>query len=149
MATVRLTQPEALLLEILRSKGFADEDLLNRFKHGDIEEFQKIDDGKINFSALSQLAEQNWELFEAAVREGHTIKFSTINGIRNLLSIKFDQQADRDYINHEEYLDQVRLTEEQLSWLQNVISKNWSIQELPQTGNSAHKVVRFELNRQV
>ncbi|WP_255433352.1 hypothetical protein [Brevibacillus sp. LEMMJ03] len=127
MAHVKLSQWEAISLEVLRAHGTEDQEIIDRFKSGDIRPFQQIEDGRFDFAHLLDLSQSQWDLFERAVRDGYQIKFSTFNGIKTLLSLKFQQQAERDYAVHEDYLERVRLKRADVEWLRSTISPNWQI----------------------
>lgn len=125
--TTKLTQPNALRLELIRANGFTDADILTHFQNGDLSPFQQVGNGEIDFSSLLEFANAQWEAFEQAVRVGYELSFLSINGIRNLIAARFGLQADQDYTSHEEYLAGLHLEPTQLEWLQAVLPKNWAI----------------------
>jgi hypothetical protein len=147
MAHVKLSQWEAILLEVLRAHGTEDQEIIDRFKSGDIRPFQQIEDGRFDFAHLLDLAQSQWDLFERAVRDGYQIKFSTFNGIKTLLSLKFQQQAERDYAVHEDYLERVRLKQADVEWLRSTISPNWQIIETERRPDTDEVAITIALAR--
>ncbi|AKF92974.1 hypothetical protein [Brevibacillus laterosporus] len=146
MSLVKLSQNEALMIEVLRAEGVTDEELLDALKKEDISDFQQCSDD-FDFSHLLDFSRQNWNELEQAVREGYQIKFNTINGIKYLIFVRLNQVADRDYQNKGDYLSEIKLKEAEVIWLQSVLSKNWTVVEQKQDQNSELKVVQIELVR--
>ncbi|WP_134687553.1 hypothetical protein [Brevibacillus migulae] len=142
----KLSQWEAVLLEVIRHRGIKDEELLSLFREGDYQSFYQIDAGKYDFSDLLALARQDWATFEQAVREGYQVKFSTYGGIKTLLRLRFGLEADRDYRSEEAHLDQVKLKKEELDWLRSTISPNWSIIEQEVEKETGTFIVRIQLS---
>ncbi|MDN9010478.1 hypothetical protein [Brevibacillus laterosporus] len=154
MSLVKLSQNEALMIEVLRAKGVTDEELLDALKKEDISDFLQCSDD-FDFSQLLDFSRQNWCELEQAVREGYQIKFNTINGIKYLISVRLNQVADRDYQNKGDYLAEIKLKEAEVIWLQSVLSKNWTVveqkqdpkQDPKQDQNSELKVIQIKLVR--
>ncbi|MGG1441998.1 hypothetical protein ABE354_08010 [Brevibacillus laterosporus] len=146
MSLVKLSQNEALMIEVLRAKGVTEEELFDVLKEGDISAFQKWSDD-FDFSNLLDFSRQNWGEFEQAVREGYQIKFNTINGIKYLISVRLNQMADRDYQHNGDHLSGIKLKEAEVIWLQTVLSKNWTVVEQEQERNLDFKVVKIEMVR--
>lgn len=145
MSMVKLSQWEAIILEAIRGNGVSNQVLLEQVKKGDFSPFASFAEGWIDFSDLLLFAENNWEDFERAVQEGYQIKFSTINGIKTLLKLKFHQLAVQDYEDKETYLDQVKLEEAEVEWLRVTLSKNWRIVELEPQPQDGRKKIRIEM----
>jgi hypothetical protein len=137
MEKVKLSQRDALMIEVLRANGVADRDLLQSLKKGDIRSFQDIGGGDFDFAELLSFAQENWELLEQAVLHGYEIKFNTISGIRYLLKVKFNKHPDTDYQNRGDHLDQLALTRDEFLALRSVLSRYWSITE---QANGVYKI---------
>jgi hypothetical protein len=129
MATVKVSQPIALRIELLRAHGASEQDLIDFGIHGEISRFPGLAERRVDFSSLVEFARNDREQFERAVRHGYQIKFSTINGIKNLLSVKFGLESDRDYTDTGESLERLTLRAEDVEWLRNILSANWSVKE--------------------
>ncbi|HZG15427.1 MAG TPA: hypothetical protein VE710_10430 [Candidatus Bathyarchaeia archaeon] len=145
MAVSKLSQWEAVLLEVIRHHGIEEEELLALFREGDYQKFYQIDAGKYDFSDLLELARKEWATFEHAVREGYQVKFSTYGGIKTLLRLRFGLEADKDYQSQETYLDLVKLKREELGWLRSTISPNWSFLENEGEDETGKINVRIQL----
>ncbi|RAP28426.1 hypothetical protein C2W64_04860 [Brevibacillus laterosporus] len=68
MSLVKLSQNEALMIEVLRGKGVTDQELFEALQKGDISAFQELNDD-FDFSNLLDFSRQNWNELEHAVRE--------------------------------------------------------------------------------
>jgi hypothetical protein len=137
MDKVKLSQRDALMIEVLRANGISDQDLLQRLKQGDIQSFQDIGGGDFDYAELLSFAQENWEVLEQAVLHGYEIKFNTISGIRYLLKVKFNKHPDTDYQNRGDHLDQLALTKDEFAALRSVLSRYWSIAE---QANGGYKI---------
>lgn len=147
MTVSKLSQWEAVLLEAIRYHGVQGEQLLALFREGDYQSFFQIDAGKYDFSDLLELARQDWETFERAVREGYQIKFSTFGGIKTLLRLRFGQEPDKDYKDGGDHFDQVKLKREELDWFRSTISANWSFIEQGVHEETGRIMGRIQLTR--
>jgi hypothetical protein len=145
MSKVKVSQHTALMIEVLRANGITDQDLIHYMKQGDIDPFKQIGEGHFDFAELLDFAREHWEQFERAVRDGYQITFNTINGIKYLLSVKFNQIADRDYENKGTYLDRLKLKQGEIDWLRSVLSKYWYVVELEDQPQEDWKLVKIEM----
>ncbi len=145
MTTGKLSQPYALRIEILRAYGITDQELIDAFKEGDISRFQALAEGKVDFTPLLEFSRDNWEEFVQAVQHGYEIKFSTFNGIKNFLSCKFGQEAERDYVDTGESLEKLKLKDKDVAWLRSVLSKNWSVMQEEDPSGAETKTVKIAL----
>ncbi|MFP3322664.1 hypothetical protein R0K05_06125 [Planococcus sp. SIMBA_160] len=111
MTLTKISMPDALRIEKVRREGVEIGDLL---KHDD-------------FASLGS------EL-ETVFRDGYQVKFLTINGAKNLLRIKFDQEADLDYTETENGLSGISMDEAQVEALRPILSDNCRLEQ--ETGGS-------------
>lgn len=145
MSAVKLSQWETMLLEAARAHGFVDEEIIHKLRTDNREAFQEVEGGKFDFTHLFDLAKNDPETIESAIREGYQIKFTTFNGIKFLLNKRYDLQPERDYQVNGDTLDLVRIKVDALEWLRLAISKNWRIVELEKHPETEEATVRFEL----
>lgn len=149
MSHAKLSQSDALKVEVLRSKGLTDELLIQYVQAGDSQFLQELGGDDFQFANLIETAQSHWAEFVRAVKEGYQIKFSTFNGTKYLLSVKFGLIADEDYVVQTDYLDQVKLNDQQIEWLRSTLSKYWQVIELePAAGQeveSGRKLVKIQL----
>ncbi|GAA3407324.1 hypothetical protein ACFFNY_32075 [Paenibacillus hodogayensis] len=142
---VGISQWSAIVLETLRAGSLSDERILALLREGDVDSLPSLPD-KLNYDELLELARTDWETVRSAVSEGYRIKYNTIYGIRTLLKLKYEAEANLVYEQGEGYLDQIRLTDAQLEEFRSSLSAYWSItdQEPPADGR---RLVRIELGK--
>lgn len=89
---VKLSQWDALTLESLSSQGWSADELLQRVRDGQL----PVDDSKFKFdyTRLTELAGNEPEVFEQAVRHGYQIKYNTIRGIAGWIGLVFGQEPE-------------------------------------------------------
>ncbi|TVY09504.1 hypothetical protein [Paenibacillus cremeus] len=137
---VKLSQREALLIELLRGEGVADDQILASARSGEIEAYQQLGGGHFDFNELVEFAKTHGELLKQAIRQGYEIKFNTINGIKLLVGFMFGQEAEREG----ERLEGLALSPEDLSRLRRVLSRFWAVTEMGPTEDGRISV-RIEL----
>lgn len=145
MSKARISQNEALMIEVLRANGLTGEELIAQVRQGDVAAIQQIGGDDFDFSNLVQFAQNDWERFEQAVAEGYEITFNTINGIKYLLKVKFNQIVDQDYENKGTYLDGIKLPAEDVAWLRSVLYKYWAVVERGEEPETNRKVVQLTM----
>ncbi|RAZ69191.1 hypothetical protein [Planococcus maitriensis] len=111
MTLTKISMPDAIRIEKARREGV------------EIGELLKND----NFASLGS------EL-EAIFRDGYQVKFLTINGAKNLLRLKFGQEADLDYTETEQGLSGIMLDEAQAETFRQLLSDNCRLEQ--ETGGS-------------
>ncbi|MCR2823684.1 hypothetical protein [Lederbergia panacisoli] len=87
METIRISLPTAFMIETLRANGITDEQILNQIKKKDISPWRKIET-TFDFQELINLS--TVIDFQSIIKNGYSVKFMTINGLKNLLRLKFD-----------------------------------------------------------
>lgn len=108
MTLTKISMPDAIRIEKVRRDGVEIGDLL------------KNDD----FASLGSD-------LEAVFRDGYQVKFLTINGAKNLLRIKFDQEADLDYTETEHGLSGISMDEAQVEAFRPILSDNCRLEQEP------------------
>lgn len=117
------------MIETLRNHNLSDEELLIRLEKKDNAFFKEIK-SNFDFNELLKLYEQNPIAFKSILLDGYTIKFITINGLKNLLKIKFDKIAERDYKLLDNGISHLTIEENSYPILKQMLSQNWIIQNL-------------------
>lgn len=132
---VKLSQWDALLLESLRSRGYADEELLQRVKSGDL----PADDSEYEFdyTRLTELSAEEPGLLEQALRGGYQIKYNTIRGIFSWIKVALGRQAELKLEEGREAVE-ATLTAAERSRLEAVLSHGWKLLT-PDNGPGAAK----------
>ena len=146
ISPIKLSQREAMLLEAARAHGFVDEEIIHKLRGGNPAPFLEIEEGKYDFSPLFALYEENRELLEEAIREGYAIKYTTFNGIKFILSKRYNLVSPHDYEAEETVFSGIRLAEKDVAWLRSTLSGNWRIVEMERLPKSGESVIRIEWN---
>lgn len=123
------------MIEKLRHHNLSDDELLSRFEKKDIIFFEEI---KFDFDVneLLKLYEQSPITFKSILLDGYTIKFVTLNGLKNLLKIKFDKVDERDYKLLDNGISHLIIEENAYPVLKQMLSQNWKIQNLTEKNSS-------------
>ena len=82
-----------------------------------------------DFSALQNLYEENPSQFERAFQGDYKVKFLTINGLRNILRLRFGI-AENGYTLLEQGngLSNIKASEEMERQIRAILSKNWKVE---------------------
>lgn len=128
MTTPALSLWEAYQVETLRSKGLDNDTLLQALKEKDLKALVKVDDS-FDYQDLIDAADGNMETFQQAIQSGYTIKYLSIYGIKNLLKLKYDLEAGKDYEMSETRFDGLDLNKDQISEFQTLASSQWRVVE--------------------
>lgn len=114
---------EAYLIERLRPK-FSYEQVVKQFDRNDLSLFENL---KSDFSLLQQLHEENPALLKEAYTNAYKVKFLTINGLKNLLQMRFN--IDETTYDLQEFGAYNVLADEQTEKaIAALVSSNWKIE---------------------
>ncbi|WP_026907324.1 hypothetical protein [Paucisalibacillus globulus] len=119
-----ITLWEAYLIESLRSRGMDNATLLNCIEKNDIKTLNDFDDA---FDHTDLILNNNTDAIKLAINYNYKVKFITINGVKNLMGMKFDLVAGRDFQMDETKFYNVPLTNEQMKTLDTMISPLWKM----------------------
>src|SRR5699024_5252681 len=122
--TVALTLMEAYLIETPLAKGMNKEVLLNHLQAGEADALDEFV-GQFDYEDLVQAYRNKKEVITNAIQSGYKIKFVSIDGIRRLLELKFDLNAETDFKMHEDKVIGIPLKEAQFLEFENMLSSNW------------------------
>lgn len=127
MAVHTITLQAAYMIENLRKHGVSNKELIE-INDQSIERWNdlKLD---FDFNVLKELAETDQDAYSTIVRDGYQVKFLTINGLINLIQLKFDKKRDVDFTVHEDGISNLELDENQYSKLRQFLSQNWKVIE--------------------
>lgn len=127
MAVHTITLQAAYMIENLRKHGVSNKELIE-INDQSIERWNdlKLD---FDFNVLKELAETDQDAYSTIVRDGYQVKFLTINGLINLIQLKFDKKRDIDFTVHEDGISNLELDENQYSKLRQFLSQNWKVIE--------------------
>lgn len=137
----KLSQWEALMLESLRAYGFTNEELIRRVGAGEL----PVDESEFHFdyAALTAFAEEQPDIFEAAVTQGYQIKYNTVRGIRSWILVRFGKEPE---LLLEEGHEAVRaaLTSLQKDELTSALSYGWAVLEEQPASDGEAGLFRIE-----
>lgn len=134
MENNKISMMDAFLIETLRSNGVSNDEILTKLEQNDLRTWENEYPNN-RFSALITLFEEDQTKFKSILLDGYSVKFITMNGLKNLLKLKYDKIADRDYQLHENGIDCLDIDEQQLLSLNQLLSMNWVIQGQPLENN--------------
>lgn len=127
---VKVSQNTAILIEAARASGLSDDELLRLVINGELEPFQHIAEGELEFSNLIGYAAENPVGLEQAVRQGYQITFNTINGMKYYIGIVFGKFREQDYPNLPDRIEGLTLTQGEAVKLRSSLSPYWIISEI-------------------
>ena len=120
-----ISMMEAFGIELLRSNGISYEQVSQQFSKNnmDLPIEQSFD-----FAVLKALFDGNQQAFEQAYAGNYSVKFLTINGLRNILRMRFDIQAGAyETLEAGNGLSGVLATAETEQQLRLLLSSNWKV----------------------
>ena len=127
MEKVKLAQNYALMLEMMKAKGFNNTTIVALLNERNIEILESIGEGIPSWEAMLEFYHQNSTKCHQALKYGYEITFLTKGSLKSLLSIKFGLKEGEDFQDMGEYLDQINITADQVQELEEIIPKNWTI----------------------
>ena len=127
MEKVKLALNYALMLEMMKAKGFDQSTILALLNEGNEEILESIGEGIPSWKAMVDYYHENKEKCHQAIISGYEFSFMTKGSLKSLLAIKFGMNEGEDFVDTGEFLDTVRMTSENLQVLRDMIAKNWTI----------------------
>lgn len=127
MAVHTITLQAAYMIENLRKHGVSNKELIE-INDQSLEQWNDLN-LNFDFNVLKELAELDQDAYSTIVRDGYQVKFLTINGLINLVQLKFDKKRDVDFTVHEDGISNLELDENQYSRLRQFLSQNWKVIE--------------------
>ncbi|GIO21505.1 hypothetical protein [Oceanobacillus sp. J11TS1] len=126
MSRPKISLMEAYMIETLRANGITDEEIIEKVKEENVSSLKQIHD-KFDLEQLITLAEKDFTAFEQALKDGYTVKFVTVRGLENLLKLKFQKEAGKDYKKTETGIQSLQADEAVLREVKEILSPNWKI----------------------
>lgn len=145
MVNNKISMMDAYMIEALRSNDISSNDILTLLEKKDLSSWENIKP-KFDFNELFKLYEQDKSRFKSLLEDGYTVKFLTMNGLKNLLKVKFNKVAEQDYEISDKGIHHLEVDTQQLPALQQLLSINWSIEENTASNNdSSKKIVNIQI----
>lgn len=118
---------DAYLIETVRSNGISNEEIIEKTLNNDLNDL-KEKFPKLNLERLVELAEDE-EAFKSIIEDSYKVKFVTMNGLKNILKLKFLIDESRYHQIENGILD-LEINEDQLTGIKQFLSGNWQIREV-------------------
>ncbi|WP_339251694.1 hypothetical protein NSQ43_15645 [Sporosarcina sp. FSL W8-0480] len=130
MGINKVTLMEAYMIETIRSNGISNQELLTQLEQENKSVWESINQN-FNYDDLIALYIQDKSAFKSILTDGYHVKFITIKGLQTLLEMKIKKTAGKDYTLSDKGMEHLIVTETELTMLNQILSKNWTIEELP------------------
>lgn len=127
MGVYKISLMEAYLIETVRASGVTNEELVEQVSKKDVTAWENLNENW-DYTTLIDLQEKHPDAFKSIIQDGYQVKFITINGLKNLLRLKFN-------ITEEEYeltahgIEDLSVDEDTLSKIKLMLSPNWKVHE--------------------
>lgn len=145
MENNKISLMDAYMIETLRSSGISNEEIVMLFEKKDISSLDHISP-KFNFNNLLKLYEHDKDTFKSVLQDGYTVKFLTMNGLKNLLQMKFNKVAEQDYQISDTGILNLEIDVQSIPALEQLLSINWVIKEHTDTNNNlSTKIVDIQI----
>src|SRR5699024_551119 len=144
----KVTLMEAYLIETLRSNGIPNDELLKKVAQKDIRSWEDINP-KFDFNGLISLYEKDEAAFKSIINDGYKVKFLTFKGLENLLKFRLDKVAEEDYEILENGISELKVKEEELNVIKQLLSTNWTIHETENSDNENKNISIFIQSNQI
>lgn len=127
MVVHAITLEAAYMIENLRKQDVSNEELI-KIDNQAIKNWNDLDIG-FDFNVLKDLAEENQDAYSSIILEGYQVKFLTLNGLINLVQLKFNKERDVDFTVHEDGISNLRLDKSRQPEMKQFLSQNWKVIE--------------------
>lgn len=127
MTVESITLSEAYMIENLRKQGISNESLL-KVDDASVERWKNLDD-RFDFNVLKEMAFKEQEKYKSVIKDGYQVKFLTINGLINLIELKFNKQKEVDFKVLEDGISELVLDKAMIPLLKEFLSVNWKVIE--------------------
>ncbi|SES00160.1 hypothetical protein [Psychrobacillus sp. OK032] len=145
MGNNKISMMDAYMIEVLRSNNTSNDDILTLLENKDISSLVNIKP-KFDFNELIKLYEQDKSVFKSVLVDGYTVKFLTMNGLKNLLKMKFNKVAEQDYEISDTGIHHLEIDTQHFPTLQKLLSINWIIEEHSATNSdTSKKIVNIQI----
>ncbi|MFA1821629.1 hypothetical protein ACDX78_15850 [Virgibacillus oceani] len=134
---------EAYLIETVRASGITNQELEEHVSKKDVTPWEDLNQN-LQFQALIDLQEKDPVAFHSIIRDGYQVKFVTMNGLKNLLKLKFDI-TETEYEPTEKGITKLVVDVETLSNIKQVLSPNWKVQVKAPDGENVNKEISITL----
>lgn len=126
-----ISMMEAYGIELLKANGISFEQVNEEFKQN--KSSFNIDEN-FDFTVLKSLYDTDFNTFKQAYTDVYTVKFMTINGLRNILRMRFNIPIEQyETLATGNGLRNVPASESIEQQIRTIISSNWNVERNGQT----------------
>lgn len=126
-----ISMMEAYGIELLKAHALSFEQVSEQLKENEIT--FPIDES-FDFSVLKSLYDTDFDTFKQAYMDSYSIKFLTINGLRNILRMRFHIPVEQyDTLEEGNGLRNVPASEDIEQQIRTIVSSNWKVERNGQT----------------
>ncbi|MFS0869285.1 hypothetical protein [Paenibacillus xylanilyticus] len=130
MSLVRLSIPVGMLVENVLTSGVASEVIIDCLHRRDLASLRStIKEPAMDLEERLKTAEEMGEDWAEAIRSGYQFKFLHINALKRVLDFRFGLKLDRDYVQEDLTLRNIKLNCEQIQLLRSLLDRQWSVIE--------------------
>jgi len=123
-----ITLMDAYMLESLLSKGVKKEALVQAIENHSLDQFTQTEQS-YDYAQLNESVKGKEQNYIDAVKGPYAISYLTINGLKNLLRIKYGFEEGTDFTLYEQKLEQLTVTQQQLTEIQALVGSVWSVKK--------------------
>ncbi|GEN30116.1 hypothetical protein HNQ35_000179 [Cerasibacillus quisquiliarum] len=134
MKTEKISLMDAYMIETLRRQGVSDAEMISKIQSGDVSSWKNLHD-KFDFNELIKLGDRGKDRLEKIILKGYQISFITFPGLQQILKLKFNKIKDHDYQLIDKGIKNLRMKEQELDQLKQLLSMNWVITDESKESN--------------
>ncbi|WP_274306942.1 hypothetical protein [Solibacillus daqui] len=121
-----ISMMEAYGIELLKANGISFEQLSEQFKQN--QGAFNIDEN-FDFTVLKSLYDTDFDTFKQAYTDIYTVKFMTINGLRNIMRMRFNIPIEQyETLETGNGLRNVPASESIEQQIRTIVSSNWNVE---------------------
>lgn len=143
MGVYKISLMEAYLIETVRASGVTNEELMEQVSKKDVTAWEKLNENW-DYTTLINLQEKDADAFQSIIQDGYQVKFVTINGLKNLLKLKFNI-TEEEYELTEHGIEDLSVDEDTLFTIKLMLSANWKVHESAVDGEGVNKEISITL----
>lgn len=141
MLVVKLPQPYAIRLEMLRAKGYSNTEMAEIVERNNEAELKELVDREVNWEGFITYSQDHLETLLSAIKEGYQFSFITFGGVQNLLAIKFNKVKGADYDTIESTFQNLTLSPEEFQSFRFLVPNHWEMSAIPFNSETGEELV--------
>ena len=122
-----ITLMDAYMLERLLARGISKESLVQSIHAHTLNQYNGTEHS-FDYSELDTAVDGKESIYGEAILDGYAVSYMTINGLKNLLKMKFGFLENKDYTPYEAKLEKLVVIPIQLEVINKMIGRVWTVQ---------------------